>query len=274
MKVRRGKGWEFSMDFACAIRKNETLKGGYFRVVFDAPGIAAKARGGQFVHIRIPAMRDRILRRPFSIGDADPVTGALTVVYKVVGCGTEELSVLRPGDVCNIMGPLGNAYTPPGPDTFPILVAGGYGSAALYLVAKNSPKKGLLLMGARSREDLILADAFEQLGFEVRISTDDGSAGHKGFVTELLKDAVSGHAAEKCMVYGCGPTPMLLALGKQTLELGVEAELSLDQHMCCGVGACFACVVKIKDPSSPDGWRYSRSCKEGPVYNAREVYYG
>ena len=76
------------------------------------------------------------------------------------------------------------------------------------------------------------------------------------------------------MVYGCGPTPMLLALGKLALEKQIRAELSLDQHMCCGVGACFACVVKIKDQTSPDGWRYSRSCKEGPVYNATEVYYG
>ncbi len=262
------------MDFSCEIRKNESLKGGYFRAVFEAPGIAAKARGGQFVHVKIPTMRDRILRRPFSISDADPASGALTVVYKVVGCGTGELSALRPGEVCNIMGPLGNAYTAPGADTFPILVAGGYGSAALYLVAKNSPKKGILLMGARSREDLILTDEFEKLGYEVRIATNDGSVGHKGFVTELLKDALSGHSPEKCVVYGCGPTPMLLALGTQTLALGVEAELSLDQHMCCGVGACFACVVKVKDSSSPDGWRYSRSCKEGPVYNAREVYYG
>lgn len=262
------------MDFECAIRKNESLKGGYFRVVFDAPGIAATARGGQFVHVRIPSMRDRILRRPFSISDADPATGGLTVVYKVIGCGTEELSRLRTGDVCNIMGPLGRPYTLPGKDTFPILVAGGYGTAALYLLAKNAPRKGILLLGARSGGDLILTAEFEKLGFEVRIATDDGSVGHKGFVTELLEGALAGRSLKECFVYGCGPTPMLLALGKQTLALAVNAELSLDQHMCCGVGACFACVVKVKDLSLPDGWRYSRSCKEGPVYNASEVYYG
>ena len=262
------------MDFECRIKQNGPLKSGYFRIVFDAPEIASAAKGGQFVHVRITPLRDRILRRPFSISNADPKTGELTVVYKVVGHGTAELSQMREGESCRILGPLGNAYTAPDADTFPILAAGGYGTAALYLTAKNAPRKGILLLGARTKDDLILVEDFEKLGFEVRIATNDGSAGHKGFVTELIDGALAGRDISRCMVYGCGPTPMLLALGKLTQAKQVRAELSLDQHMCCGVGACFACVVKIKDASNPDGWRYSRSCKEGPVYNATEVYYG
>ena len=262
------------MDLECRIKQNESLKSGYRRIVFDAPGIAAQAQGGQFVHVRITPMRDRILRRPFSISNADPATGELTVVYKVVGHGTAELAKMREGETCRILGPLGNAYTAPDADTFPILAAGGYGTAALYLTAKNAPCKGILLLGARTKDDLILVEDFEKLGFEVRIATNDGSAGHRGFVTELLDGALEGRDKAKCRIYGCGPTPMLLALGKLALEKQTDAELSLDQHMCCGVGACFACVVKVKDAASPDGWRYSRSCKEGPVYNATEVYYG
>ena len=262
------------MDFECRIKQNEPLKSGYRRIVFDAPDIAKAARGGQFVHVQITPMKDRILRRPFSISNADPATGELTVVYKVVGHGTAELAQMREGETCRILGPLGNAYTAPDAETFPILAAGGYGTAALYLTAKNAPQKGILLLGARTKDDLILVEDFEKLGFEVRIATNDGSVGHKGFVTELLAGALERRDKAKCMVYGCGPTPMLLALGKLTQENQVPAELSLDQHMCCGVGACFACVVKIKDSTSPDGWRYSRSCKEGPVYNATEVYYG
>ena len=262
------------MDFECRIKQNEPLKSGYRRIVFDAPDIAKAAKGGQFVHVQITPMKDRILRRPFSISNADPATGELTVIYKVVGHGTAELAQMREGETCRILGPLGNAYTAPEAETFPILAAGGYGTAALYLTAKNAPKKGILLLGARTKDDLILVEDFEKLGFEVRIATNDGSVGHKGFVTELLAGALKGRDKAKCMVYGCGPTPMLLALGKLTQENQVAAELSLDQHMCCGVGACFACVVKIKDQTSPDGWRYSRSCKEGPVYNATEVYYG
>ena len=264
------------MDYTCPILKNEPLQSSYMRVVFHAPEIAKEAKGGQFVHVRIPAMKDRILRRPFSISNTDSVEGTLTVVYKVVGHGTEELAALREGAVCEILGPLGNAYTPPDENTYPILAAGGYGTAALYLVAKHAPVKGVLLLGARSKEDLILVEEFEKLGFEVKIATNDGSVGHKGFVTELLPGVLEGRDPSKCRIYGCGPTPMLLALGKLSMDLGVcpQTELSLDQHMCCGVGACFACVVKVKDESNADGWRFSRSCKEGPVYNATEVYYG
>lgn len=262
------------MDYECEILKNEDLKSGYRRIVFRAPEIAVQAKGGQFVHVRIESLHDRILRRPFSISDTDPETGTLTVVYKVVGRGTTELAHCRAGEFCRILGPLGKPYTAPDADTFPILAAGGYGTAALYLVAKHAPRKGVLLLGARTKDDLILVEDFERLGFEVRVATNDGSAGYRGLVTELLPGALAGQNPEKCFVYGCGPTPMLLVLGKLTLAQKLNAELSLDQHMCCGVGACFACVVKVKDETSPDGWRYSRSCKEGPVYNATEVYYG
>ena len=261
------------MDLECTILKNDCLKGLYRRIVFDAPAIAREARPGQFVHVRITPMRDRILRRPFSISDADAEAGTLTLVYKIVGHGTEALAQMRPGERCTILGPLGKPYTLPPAGVRPVLVAGGYGSAATYLLAKRCPEKGVLLLGARSDGDLILVEEYEKLGFEVRIATNDGSAGHRGFVTELLEGALTPECKD-CFVYGCGPEPMLLALGKRSLELGAEAELSLDQHMCCGVGACFACVVKVCDDVSPDGWRYSRSCKEGPVYNAKEVYYG
>ena len=170
------------------------------------------------------------------------------------------------------MGPLGRGFTPPEPGVIPVAVAGGYGAAAMYMLSRKS--RGVLLMGARSAADVILTERYRDAGYDVRVATNDGSVGHKGFVTELLAGALEGHDKSKCLVCGCGPTPMLLALGKLTLEQKIRAELSLDQHMCCGVGACFACVVNIKDPASPDGWRYSRSCKEGPVYNATEVYYG
>ena len=261
------------MDSDCIILKNECLKGLYRRIVFQAPEIARQALPGQFVHVKISAMKDRILRRPFSISNADAEAGTLTLVYKIVGRGTEELSRMTSGEHCRILGPLGKPYTIPAKGIKPVLVAGGYGSAATYLLAKRCPEKGVLLLGARSDADLILIDEYEKLGFEVRVATNDGSVGKKGFVTDLLEEALVPDRSA-CFVYGCGPEPMLLALGKKALTLGVGAELSLDQHMCCGVGACFACVVKLRDDSSPDGWRYSRSCKEGPVYTAEEVYYG
>ena len=260
------------MTSECKILENVCLKGLYRRIVFSAPEIALKARPGQFVHVQIPALRDRILRRPFSISGYDPELGTLTVTYKVVGSGTEVLAKLSPGEICDIMGPQGNGYPMPSAEETPIIVAGGYGSAATLPLALRSPAKGVLLLGARSTADLILYEEYEKAGFDVRISTQDGSLGHKGLVTELLDPALAD-AKVTPVVYACGPTPMLMALGKMCVERGVRCYLSLDQHMCCGVGACFACVVKMKDESSPDGWRYSRTCKEGPVYLAEEVYY-
>ena len=262
------------MDYQCKVISNVCLKGDYYRIVFFAPEIAEKAKAGQFVHVLIPTLKDRILRRPFSINDTDAEKGLLTVTYKKVGRGTAELALLQEGVSCRIMGPQGNGFTVPDEETFPILVAGGYGSAATFLLAKHSPQKGIFLMGARSEKDLILFEEYEKVNYDVRLATNDGSVGHKGFVTELLDDAIAAAKGRKIMIYGCGPEAMLLALGRLALEKGVKAELSLDRNMCCGTGACFACVVKVKDESAPEKWRYSRSCKEGPVYGAEEVYYG
>ncbi len=257
-----------------SIISNENLKGDYWRVKFSAPDICAQAQAGQFVHVRLPLLRDRILRRPFSICDASD-DGVLTLVYKVVGAGTERLKELRPGDGCDILGPLGKPFSEPDADTTPVLVAGGYGSAATLLLAKRARRNAILLLGARSKDDLILVEEYRELGVDVRVATNDGSEGRKGFVTELLDGVLDElkAAKSKYMIYGCGPDMMLMALGRKTCAMKVPAELSLDHHMGCGVGACFACVVRVKD-KTPDGWRYARACKEGPVFNAEDVYYG
>ncbi|MCP3965734.1 MAG: dihydroorotate dehydrogenase electron transfer subunit [Lentisphaerae bacterium] len=252
---------------------NSILKDEYYQVQFYVPEICRETRPGQFVHVKIANLRDRILRRPFSISDVSE-DGLLTVVYKVVGEGTKVLAELKPGEVCDLMGPLGNPFSVPAEDEFPVIVAGGYGSAATYLLAERAPTKGVLLLGARSQNDLILTDKFAAAGFDVRTSTNDGSEGYKGFVTELIPQVLEENQGKKIRFYGCGPTPMLLALAKILQDKGYnDGELSLDHLMCCGVGACFACVVKIKD-DNPDGWRYARTCKEGPVFKASDVYVG
>lgn len=250
------------------ILSNQILKGDYRKIVFYAPDIAQKAKPGQFVHVHIPQLRDRILRRPFSIFNVDSQAGTLSLVYKVVGLGTTQMAILQAGENCPVMGPLGNTFSTPTEDKIPVLIAGGYGSAANFLQAKISPRKGILLLGARSEADLILIEDFKSIGFDVRISTNDGSFGKKGFVTELLKPLLE-ESPEKYNFYACGPHPMLVSTAKMLLEYGRgDGELSLDQPMCCGVGACFACVIQVLDPSSIDGWRYARSCSEGPIFRA------
>lgn len=257
-------------DQTAPILRHDELAAGYRRIVFRIPEIAAHAQPGQFVHVRVPTLKDRILRRPFSISSADPAQGTVTVVYKVVGLGTAELACLKPGDACTVLGPCGNGYTLR-MDKTPVLVTGGYGSASTLFLAERLKGKGFVLMGARTESDLILREEYRALGYDVRLATNDGSAGHRGFVTELLEDALRD--AGDAVIYACGPKPMLYALGKTMLARAVETQLSLDQHMCCGVGACFACVIKVRDAASPDGFRYSRTCSEGPVYEAKEVWY-
>lgn len=261
-------------DFSCGILRNEALNGSYWRAVFRAPELALESAPGQFVNVRIPVLNDRILRRPFSVCDADPVNGTITLVYKIAGAGTKALSRMSPGEKCDLLGPLGRGYTLPGdPSVTPLLVAGGCGGASTFFLAKQLKNKGILLTGARTKEELLLADEYRLLGCQVMIATDDGSCGHHGLVTDLLSSALES-CRSQTKIYGCGPGPMLYALGKCALAFGVPCELSLEQHMCCGVGACYACVVKVKDPANPGAWTYSRSCKEGPVYNAEELYYG
>lgn len=251
---------------------NRPLAAGYFHVSFYAPEIATKAKAGQFVHVKIAGLRDRILRRPFSIEGADPAAGSVDVVYKVVGEGTAVLAECKAGAVCEIMGPLGNGFSECPEDAVPVLITGGYGVAATRLCAQNR-NGGILLAGARSADDLLLLDDYRNFGYDVRVATNDGSAGIKGFVTELLKELLEKNPGKKFAFRACGPHPMLLALAKILPEAGYpEAELSLDHLMCCGVGACFACVVKLNDGEG--GWRFSRSCSEGPVFLAKDVYTG
>lgn len=256
------------------IISNQKLQGDYFEVVFTAPEIAEKAAAGQFVHIRIDERKDYILRRPFSIHSTDIANGTVSVAYKVVGKGTSAMSKLPSGYEFDVMGPLGIGFSAPADDVIPVAVAGGYGSAALYLLSRVSKQKGVLLAGARSQNDIILTERYEQAGFDVRVSTDDGSMGTRGVVTALIPQLLEDYKGKKLFFYGCGPHPMLMALGKTLKQHSLDGELSIDHKMCCGVGACFACVIKVNDPGSSDGWRYARSCSEGPVFPLDDVYLG
>lgn len=248
------------------ILSNERDTDLYFRLVVRAPSIAPLVQPGQFAHVRIPPLKDALLRRPFSIYQATSDT--FSILYKAVGKGTEVLSRMRSGDELNALGPLGHGFTVPakGAET-PVLVAGGYGMAALYLLAQRSPQKGIVFVGGRRRVDILCEDEFRALGWDVRPTTEDGSHGAQGLVTQpLVVELRRGASGRK--LFACGPTAMLRAVGQIAEDFGVPAELSMDEHMCCGVGVCLTCVIPIK---SGDGWEYRRTCTEGPVFEARSV---
>jgi dihydroorotate dehydrogenase electron transfer subunit len=256
------------VENANVLRHEELNEGRYKVLTLRAPGIAAAARPGQFVHLRVPLLADAVLRRPFSIYDADGHT--LRILYKAVGRGTRLMLRLAPGDSLSLRGPLGHGFEhEPAPHEVPALVAGGYGAAPLYLLARTLPVRGAVFIGGASRLDILCRAEFEALGWPVHVTTEDASLGERGLVTAALDRWVAGLKSPAVPVYfACGPNGMLKAVGDRAIAAGHRAWLSLDRHMGCGVGACLACVQKVRKAGGT-GW--ARVCKDGPVFEAREV---
>lgn len=249
--------------------QHELFHGDYRLLRVAAPKIGPQVQPGQFVHLRVPRLENAVLRRPFSVFKAD--AEGLSILYKTVGMGTDALNSVQPGEPVNLIGPLGSGFPTLGKTTtIPVLVAGGYGNAALYLQAKNLPVKGVAFFGGRSAEDILCIEEFEALGWEVCVTTDDGSLGTKGMVTAALDPWLEEHieTLQNVEVFSCGPNPMLKAVGDRATEQGFTAWLSMDRNMACGVGACLTCVIKRQ---TEVGWEWARCCKDGPVFNAEEV---
>jgi len=247
----------------------DEVHGGYRILWLDAPGIAPHVRPGQFVHILVPHMEEALLRRPFSVYKADgPV---LQILYKGVGKGTRTMTYLRAGDCLNLIGPLGTGFPALTDGRFPILVAGGYGMAALYLLARSLPVKGIAFFGGKSAPDILCVEEFEALGWEVRVSTEDGTLGQRGVITEVIDAWWSERTTDAAAVeaYACGPNPMLKAVAQRAMDRDWRAWVSVDRNMGCGVGACLTCVLKVRDGNGD--WMWKRSCKEGPVFECREI---
>lgn len=251
------------------IAQHAELNGGYREIILFCPDIADAVAPGQFAHLRVPHLEHRILRRPFSIFKAED--GYLVIIYKCVGVGTDMLAKAKVGDKLSVLGPLGNGFPHPGAGATPVLVGGGYGAAALYMTAKTGNAKGVVFLGGHTRSDLLCIDDFKMLGWDVHAATEDGSFGEQGLVTELLDKwiATRNHNEENFEFFACGPHGMLQAVGVRAIATGAKGWLSMDRPMGCGVGACLACVQKIR---APDGeWEYERICKDGPVFECRDI---
>ncbi len=241
------------------------ISGGYRKLVMKVPSISSEVKAGQFIHMRVPGMKESVLRRPFSIFQADEQY--LAILYKNVGRGTDMMVHLAPGDTVDILGPCGNGYPDANAASTPLLVAGGYGMAALYLVAKSCPKPGVAFFGGRTAGDILCVEDFEALGWTVLVTTEDGSLGQHGIVTTALNEWLSAHR-EPVEYFVCGPNPMLQAIGQIARQSAANAWLSVDCHMGCGVGACLTCVQKIR---KDEGWEWARACREGPVFECRDI---
>ena len=257
------------------IISNREIRAGYWRADLSSPDIAQSCCPGQFINIKVNAGMDPLLRRPLSIHRAG--AGKISILYEVLGPATKILSLKKPGEHLDIIGPLGNGFTIPHTRSLAhpltILVAGGMGVAPLVFLAqklaerkmKSEKRKTIVLIGARAKNQILCADEFKKLGCEVKIATDDGSRGFKGKVTELLAENLRLATREtRHAIYTCGPSPMLKSIAWICAEANISAQLSLEAHMACGIGACLGCVVKTKSGMQ-------RVCKEGPVFAAQEL---
>jgi dihydroorotate dehydrogenase electron transfer subunit len=248
------------------VLEHDNFQGEYRILRLAAPAIGPLVKPGQFLHLKIPHLGDRILRRPFSIYRASDE--GVAVLYKPVGRGTESMIPLQAGDTVDLIGPLGNGYPQMKVGSLPVLVAGGYGNAALYLKAKELPVKGVAFFGGRTAEDILCVEEFKELGWDVRPTTNDGSLGTEGLVTDAFDPWMKEQDIPSIELFVCGPGPMLKAMGDRAMEHDFTAWLSLDENMVCGVGACLTCVIKRK---TEDGWEWARCCKDGPVFESREI---
>ena len=233
------------------VEKTESLCANVFKTVFrgDVSDIRAP---GQFVNVRLDGL---YLRRPISVCDLGE--DELTLVYKVVGKGTLKLSESKKGDPFDVLTGLGNGYDLSLSGESPLLIGGGVGVPPLYYLAKKLIEKGarpFVALGFNKKEEVFFAREFEALGAAVKVATVDGSLGEKGFVTNILPESYS-------YFYACGPEPMLKAVYKAT---ATEGELSFEERMGCGFGACMGCSCKTLTGNK-------RICKEGPVMKKGEI---
>lgn len=217
---------------------------------------------GQFVQVRIDNNSSVFLRRPFSIHDADSCNGTIKLLIRIAGRGTESLSRLKKGDNLNIIYPLGNSFSMPGSNDKVLLVGGGCGVAPLLFLGKYLKSKGIdpsFLLGFKSRENILEYDDYRLLG-DVYLTTEDGSVGEKGFVTDhqILN---SDHFNR---FYCCGPEPMMKAVSVYCKKKGIPCEVTLENLMACGIGVCLCCVVDTVRG-------HLCSCTDGPVFNINDL---
>lgn len=242
------------------IIKKEVLREGLYDVTVKNGEMAYNAKAGQFLHIDCGGKA--LLRRPISICDIDKDT--VRFIFEVRGEGTDLLKSKNIGEFISILGPLGNGFTDTDFSKKTLFVGGGIGIFPLLNHAKKYGKNAVVLLGFRDKENAVLVNDFEKAGCTVKTATDDGSLGHKGFVTDLIeKELINANA-----VFACGPYPMLKKTAMAANKKDIFCEISMEERMGCGIGACLVCACRVKVKNEE---KYLHVCKDGPVFNAKEL---
>ena len=236
-----------------------------FDITVKCPHIAKEAQPGQFAQVMAEGF---FLRRPISICEINKEKGTIRLVFQVRGKGTEEISSLNVGDMVDIIAPLGKGFKvlPEGKKC--ICIGGGIGTPPMLGIAEEYGENATVISGFRSANAVILQEDFVKIGAKTILCTDDGTQGRKGFVTDALSDLLKEEKPD--IVYACGPMVMLKGITKICKEAGIYCQVSLEQRMACGVGACLVCVCRtVKDGEEFN----SHVCKDGPVFDSEEVVF-
>ena len=247
------------------IRSMEQISAAAWSMVIDCPEAAQKAQPGQFVNLLPDG--GFTLRRPISICGIDKAAGTLRIVFEVRGKGTDALAKLRAGDLVNMLAPLGHGFTLLPASSRVMLVGGGIGTPPMLPLAEYYGKNAVVISGFRGTEQIILQEDFAAAGAKTILCTDDGSAGRSGLVTLPLEEEIK--AEKPAMICACGPKRMLQAVAELAKKYDVPCEVSLEERMGCGIGACLVCACRTKDADGSE--QYTHVCKNGPVFRAEEV---
>ncbi len=247
------------------VAKKREIARGIFDYTIACPPIAEQALPGQFVHIRVDGFS---LRRPISICETDSSAGTVRIVFEVRGEGTAKLAEIKEHDTMDLLGPLGNGFSLPKPDQKLIVVGGGIGVPPMLETARCFGGNTTAIIGFRSQNAVILENDFKRIGCDTRLATDDGSAGYHGFVTGLLEQRLAEGSAD--LICACGPMPMLRGIVKLADAHKIPTQVSLEERMGCGVGACLVCACKtVKDGREI----FTHVCKDGPVFDGKDVVF-
>ncbi|HHM24307.1 MAG TPA: dihydroorotate dehydrogenase electron transfer subunit [Bacteroidetes bacterium] len=254
------------------LTEKEWLNASYYRLRFEAPEIARESLPGQFVNLRLTRLHDPLLRRPMSIFRRNAAEGWFEVLVKVVGKATKFFGGAHPGDRFDLLGPLGRGFRTGGVRRA-VLVGGGIGIAPLVFLAeelRHQEVPVVFFQGFRSADEVCCTRELEQLGAQVILSTDDGTAGRKGLVSEVLEEELkNGSRLREADVFVCGPDAMMRSVAGVCRAYGLPAQISVEAHMACGFGACVGCAVP-----AADGQQYFLACVDGPVFDLKEISLG
>lgn len=260
-------------QYTALIRSHGPAGRGYYRLVLKAPDIAARAVPGQFVMVRVSDTLDPLLARPLGIYSI-PSKTSIEILYRIAGRGTGLLSRREAGSTVSLLGPLGNGFPLPDKHNMPVLIAGGSGFPPLHFLSRFASKSAHLFLGSKDKECLppvSVIKSFKERVAKVHVATEDGSFGQQCMSTDMLESFLNRmeqqHKAS-LVLYACGPHGMLAAVNRIAREHSLPCYVSMEERMACGLGACMGCAIPVKAGG------YKRVCKEGPVFDARELEWG